>query len=103
MRDSHPTIKREGDTARTIMYMAIAHGMPLVVDRGLLIRWHLVDLPDDAERARNDANGGIRSWMILHWRGWWGLDREVQPISFGAARNEVLMIAESPPAQRPKT
>ena len=26
-----------------------------VVDRGLLIRWHLVDLPDDAERARNDA------------------------------------------------
>ena len=37
------------------MYMAIAYGMPLVVDRGLLIRWRLVDLPDDVERARNDA------------------------------------------------
>ena len=29
--------------------------MPLVVDRDLLIRWHLQDLPDNVERARNDA------------------------------------------------
>ena len=37
------------------MYMAIAYDMSLVIDRDLLIRWHLVDLPDDAARARNDA------------------------------------------------
>ena len=45
----------KGDIARAVMYMAIAYDMPLMVDRELLIRWHLVDLPDDAERARNDA------------------------------------------------
>ena len=29
--------------------------MPLVVERALLIRWHLQDLPDDLECVRNDA------------------------------------------------
>ena len=33
----------------------VAYDMPLVVERSLLIRWHLQDLPDDMERSRNEA------------------------------------------------
>jgi endonuclease I len=53
-----PTEAARGDIARTLLYMHFVYGLPLepvIVDRELLLRWHIGDPVDTVETAREDA------------------------------------------------
>ena len=55
-----PPDHAKGNVARAMLYMHKQHNLPLVGTLEMYQRWHRLDPPDDAERARNEAIGRVQ-------------------------------------------
>jgi deoxyribonuclease I len=55
-----PPEHAKGNVARAMLYMHRHHNLPLVGTLEMYQRWHRLDPPDPAERARNEAIGRIQ-------------------------------------------